>query len=153
MNHYFPVFFDMEGKNIRVYGGGKIAARRIKILLEFGANVRVSAPQIAEELEDLAQQEERLSLDYRAYQSGELGKEDFVFAATGNEEADNAIYRECRHRSIPVNLASDKEKCDFYFPGVVRDGDITVGVTSGGKDHQKVAEVTERIREQVLCRK
>lgn len=175
---YFPIFLNMEGKNIRVFGGGKIAARRVRALLQFGADVCVVAPEIAKELEDLAAisekqkrpedlqqfsgkqiQPERLAqhgqitLSYRKYQPGELTEEDFVFAATDNEQVNHAIFQECRHKEIPVNVSSDKEKCDFYFPGIVRDGDITIGIASGGKDHKKVAEVAARIREWLLCRK
>lgn len=146
MNAYFPIFLDMEGKSIRIFGGGEIAARRARVLLEFGADVTVTAPSIKEELEELARQQERLTLDYHPYQPGRLAEEDFVFAATDDEQVNIAVYRECRHKGIPVNVASDKEKCDFYFPGIVQDGDITIGVTSGGKDHVKATEVTERIR-------
>ena len=149
MNTYFPVFLDMEGKRIRIFGGGEIAARRAKVLLEFGAYVTVTAPSVRKELEELAQRQERLTLDYHLYQPGRLAEEAFVFAATDDEQVNIAIYRECRHKGLPVNVASDKEKCDFYFPGIVQDGDITIGVTSGGKDHTKAAEVTEKIRRQI----
>ena len=54
---YFPLFFNMEDREIRVFGGGNIATRRVKMLLEFGAKVSVAAPQITEELEHLAQQQ------------------------------------------------------------------------------------------------
>lgn len=178
MSTYFPIFLNMEGKNIRVFGGGKIATRRVQALLEFGANVWVIAPEIAKELEDLAQllgaqkepgdlaqipakrkepedliQQGRLTLFYRKYQSGELTEEDFVFAATDDEQVNHAIFQECRCKEIPVNVSSDKEKCDFYFPGIVRDGDITIGIASGGKDHKKVAEMAAEIREWLSCRK
>lgn len=149
MNTYFPVFLDMEGKRIRIFGGGEIAARRANVLLEFGAYVTVTAPSVRKELEELALRQERLTLDYHLYQPGRLAEEAFVFAATDDEQVNIAIYRECRHKGIPVNVASDKEKCDFYFPGIVQDGDITIGVTSGGKDHTKAAEVTEKIRRQI----
>ncbi len=165
MNHYFPIFLNMEGKNIRVFGGGKIAARRVQALVEFGADVCVIAPQIAKELEDLAQiprkrkepenlaQYGQVTLSYRKYQPGELEEEDFVLAATDDEQVNHAIFQECRHKEIPVNVSSDKEKCDFYFPGIVRDGDITIGIASGGKDHKKVAETAAKIREWLSCRK
>ena len=169
MNHYFPIFLNMEGKNIRVFGGGKIAARRVQALVEFGADVCVIAPQIAKELEDLAQiprkrkepenlaQYGQVTLSYRKYQPGDLMNilldDVTVLAATDDEQVNHAIFQECRHKEIPVNVSSDKEKCDFYFPGIVRDGDITIGIASGGKDHKKVAETAAKIREWLSCRK
>ena len=49
-----------------------------------------------------------------------------------------------------MNVASDKEKCDFYFPGIVKVGDLVVGVTAQGRDHRKAAEAVEKIRELLL---
>ncbi len=131
---------------MQVFGGGTIAARRVSVLLEFGAKVRVAAPEISEMLEELAQRNKNLVLEYRPYQPGELQEAEIVIAATGDGAVDEMIFRECRHKDIPVNIASDKEKCDFYFPGIAREGEITVGVTASGRNHQKAAEVTKEIR-------
>ena len=146
MATYFPMFLNMTDRQVRVFGGGRIAARRVRVLLEFGAKVQVTAPEISEELEELAKKTENLTLEYRKYRPSELQEADFVIAATNDEQANTIIFRECRHKNIWVNVASDKEKCDFYFPGIAREGDITVGVTANGKDHRKAAEVTEEIR-------
>lgn len=146
MNTYFPLFFDMAGKNIRVFGGGKIAARRVQILLDFGANVRVTAPDIVKELQELEKCQERLTLDYGRYCPGELKDEEIVLVATSDRSVDMAVYEECQRKHILVNVASDQKKCDFYFPGIVTKDNITIGVTSGGEDHRRTAEVTESIR-------
>lgn len=146
MSAYFPLFFDMQGKNVYVFGGGKIATRRVEILLEFGANVYVVSPEMTEELEKLAGGQKRLLLDYRRYDSGELTEADIVLAATNDEHVNTQIFEECRRKQIPVNVASDKEKCDFYFPAVIREGNLVIGVTSGGEDHRKVAGAAEEIR-------
>ncbi len=149
MIKYFPLFVNITDKNIRVFGGGTIATRRVKSLLEFGAAVHVVAPEITEELKELAERQEKLSLYFRKYRPSELSEEDFVLAATDDEQVNDTIFRECRHKEIPVNTASDKEKCDFYFPGIVQAGEVTVGVNAGGRNHRKVAELTEKIRDQV----
>ena len=147
MKEYFPFFVNINHKKVRVFGGGKIAARRVKVLLEYGADVHVVAPEITEELKELAAQQKQLTLSFRRYRPSELTDEDFVLAATDDEEVNTVIFRECRHKEIFVNTASDKEKCDFYFPGIVQLGEVTVGVTAGGINHRKAAQVTERIRE------
>ena len=145
MGKYFPMFIDMEGRQVQVFGGGRIAARRVSVLLEFGAKVRVVAPKISEKLEELAWKKKNLVLEYRSYQSGELQEAEIVIAATNDATVNDMIFRECRHKSIPVNVASEKEKCDFYFPGIVKEGDLIVGITASGENHRMAAEVTERI--------
>ena len=137
---------DIKEKDILVFGGGNIATRRIKAMLPYGACIRIIAPEISEELQQLAEQNGNLILDYRKYKLSELQKPDFVLAATNDEKVNQTIFRECRHKGILVNVASNRELCDFYFPGVVQQGDITVGITANGKNHKKAAEVTEQIR-------
>lgn len=146
MNTYFPLFINLKEKEILVFGGGTIVTRRIKAMLPYGAIIRVIAPEISEELQRLAEQNENLRLEYRKYKLSELQKPDFVLAATSDERVNQTIFRECRHKGILVNVASNRELCDFYFPGVVQQGDITIGITANGKNHKKAAEVTEQIR-------
>lgn len=146
MNTYFPLFINIKEKDILVFGGGNIATRRIKAMLPYGACIRIIAPEISEELQQLAEQNGNLILDYRKYKLSELQKPDFVLAATNDEKVNQTIFRECRHKGILVNVASNRELCDFYFPGVVQQGDITVGIIANGKNHKKAAEVTEQIR-------
>lgn len=146
MNTYFPLFINLKEKEIIVFGGGNIAARRIKSLLSYGAYIKVIAPEISEELEQLAKENETLTLEYREYQPSELKQPDFVLAATNDERINTIIFRECRHKSILVNVASNQEMCDFFFPGIVAKGDITVGITANGKNHKRAAEVAEQIR-------
>lgn len=146
MGGYFPLFMDLREKEILVFGGGSIAARRVKVLLQYGAGIKVIAPKISEELELLAEENQRLLLTYRKYRPSELKQPDFVLAATDDQSVNAMIYRECRHKGIFVNNASDREMCDFYFPGIASSGDITIGVTANGKDHKKAAEITEKIR-------
>lgn len=147
MNTYFPLFINLKEKEIIVFGGGTIATRRVKSLLPYETVIKVIAPEISEELKQLAAENKNLTLEYRKYRPSELQKTDFVLAATNDEAVNTIIFRECHHKEILVNVASDKEKCDFFFPGIVQQGDITVGITANGKNHKKAAEVTEKIRE------
>ena len=61
----------------------------------------------------------------------ETDKFTFVLAAA-TPEINAQVVRECR-KNIPVNNASDRDQCDFYFPGITKDGDTVVGITSGGR--------------------
>ena len=56
------------------------------------------------------------------------------------------IYRVCKEEGIYVNVSSDREKCDFYFPGVFMQDEIVVGITASGLDHKKARKVREEIQ-------
>ncbi len=156
---YFPLFINIEDKPVLIIGGGKIAERRICSLLEFGCRVSVIAPEATEKLEKLAAEgtilwrKERYHLEHL---TGELstsaitdgGRPLFVLAAAV-ESVNGEVVRDCKALRIPVNNASKKEDCDFYFPGLIKEQEMVIGLTSGGSDHKAVAALSKKIRELV----
>ena len=68
-----------------------------------------------------------------------------VLAATDIRQVNDAIYIEAKDLQIPVNVCDCKEECDFYFPGIVRESGLVIGVTANGADHRLAREATERI--------
>lgn len=145
---YFPLFVELKEKPVLVVGGGAIAARRIQTLAEFGCRITVVSPQITDGLLELADQGEILwkKEEYQKNMLEEDGKRPvFVLAAAG-ETVNEQVVRDCRSAEIPVNDASRKENCDFYFPGLIKDGETVVGVTAGGRDHKLAAALSQVIR-------
>lgn len=154
MSRYFPLFVDLTGKQIRLFGAGRIAARRLRGLVEFGAVVTVVAPEIGETVRELAQEyPQQIKLCQRCYQRGEMEDVVLVLSAVSDPEADQQIYEECRQKHIPVNLASDQTRCDFYFPALVQQDDLILGISSSGKDHRKVRRVSAWLRRQLADHK
>jgi siroheme synthase-like protein len=154
MSRYFPLFVDLTGKTVLLFGAGKIAARRLRGLVEFGAIVTVTAPEIGKDVRALAQSyPQQITLRERRYQPGEIAEAVLVLSAIADPEADRQIFEECRQKRIPVNLASDQTRCDFYFPALVQQDDLILGVSSGGTDHRKVRRVSAWLRRQLAEKK
>lgn len=160
-NNFFPVFLDMTGRKVLVYGAGKIASRRVETLLRFGAEITLIAPEIMPEMEAVLEKYQRgefekaggkiAGVEKDVYHQGTIRENvDFVLAATDDSEVNERIFRECRHRELLVNVASDKEKCNFHFPAIVETEDVIIGIASGGEDHAKVSETAEKLREMLL---
>lgn len=147
-NDYFPLFISLEGKRIFIAGAGKIAARRAGILLSFGAEVFVAAPECSEEMLELLKRESDKNLIYqkRNFEESDLLGVDLVFAATDEAALNHEIAELCKKRKLPVNNASSQEDCDFFFPAILQEEGLTIGVSSGGRDHKKVAEVCGKLR-------
>ena len=152
---YFPLFVDLENKPVFVVGGGVIAERRISSLLEFGCKIIVVAPEITEKLEHL-NKNDRILWEKDCYVTEQLenmlpeSEKNWIFVLAAAEPSVNAeVVKDCKKRGIPVNNASKKEDCDFYFPGLIKEQEVVIGVTSGGSDHKFVAALTKRIRELV----
>ena len=147
MSEYFPLFVPMNGKTALLYGGGSVASRRLRGLIRFGVRVTVTAPRFCEQVRSLADRyPDQVTLMDGVYESGTIAGADLVLSATDDPEADEMIFEECRSKGILVNTASDKKKCDFYFPALIEQDGIVIGVCSGGTDHRKVRRVSEAIR-------
>ena len=142
---FFPLFFDLSDKRALVVGGGKIAARRTKALLPFVGHLTVVTKEASDELRALSDAGE-IELLERPFAPEDLEGMFLAVCATGDETVDETVWRLCRERGVLVNIASDKDKCDFYFPGVARRGSVVAGVTAGGTNHSLAREVTEKIR-------
>lgn len=141
LGQWFPLFTNIAGKTVVVVGAGRIAKRRIETLLKFDCRIRVVALEAVPEVESYAGQG-KLELRIKPYEASDLEGADYVLAASNDKQINHQIYEICREGKIPVNVADDKEKSDFYFPGVVRKNGITVGVTAEGKDHELAKKAT-----------
>lgn len=141
---WFPLFINISGKTVVVVGAGKIARRRIETLLNFDCRIRVVA---LEALPDVAvyAEEKNLELRIKPYEPSDLEGADYVLAASNDKQLNHEIYETCKKGNIPVNVADDKEKSDFYFPGIIRKNGITVGVTAEGRDHRLAKRATRAI--------
>ena len=143
---YFPIFIDLNEKNILIVGAGKVARRRLMALIDFCGNITVVAPEVLPDILELAKKAENLEVIQRPYEPSDLDGRDMVIVATADVPLNIGIVHECRERKIVVNTSHDKSMCDFYFPGLVRKDSIVVGVTSSGSDHRKAKKVTDNLK-------
>lgn len=141
---WFPLFSNLSGKTVVVIGAGKIGKRRIESLLKFDCHIRVIARDADQEIVAYAARN-KLELRIKSFDSEDLQGADYALAATNEKQINHKIYEKCKENGIPVNVADDKEKSDFYFPGIIRAQGITVGVTAEGKDHALAKKATRAI--------
>lgn len=146
---YFPMFFCLSGRSVLVVGAGKIGSRRIKTLLSFGARVQAVAPEGSEEMETMAAagaQSGKLVWERRSFRPSDLDGKFIVVAAADQAEVNDRIAALCRRQGILVNHAGDRKQCDFYFPGIAREGNLVIGVCASGEDHRLVRETAAALR-------
>ena len=147
---YFPFFVDITGKSGVIVGGGKVAARKVEKLLMFEPNLTVIAPQIEECIrtqEKLLQKDTAASLCFieREFRMADLAGADFVIAATDDAALNGRISDYCKSKQIPVNVVDDKEKCSFFFPALVKEGALTIGISTDGKSPVAASWVRKEI--------
>lgn len=143
---YFPLFIDISQTKIVVIGGGKVAERRVRTLLEFAQYIQVISPELTEGLHHFKKNGQ---IEWRKehYRAEALEGAGLVLAATGDDACNEAVVRDCKSRGIPVNTAHKKEMCDFYFPAVVVKEHVAVGITASGCSHARARAARESIEE------
>lgn len=134
----YPTSLRLLGRAVLVVGGGPVAARRAKALLDAGALLSVVAPEICRELRDL-REAGLLEWRQRDYQSRDLQNKWFVHTATGNPEVDQRVAREAEEQRIWCVNAADQHSSAAWTPSVARIDDVTVAVNAGGDPRRAVA--------------
>lgn len=131
---YFPMFVDLENRDVLMVGAGKTAARKTEVLLSFGALITVIAETVSPEMQSTAREKEQaVRITQRRFVPEDLETAPYalVIAATDDSAVNAAIAKRCTELRIPVNTVDDPSLCTFFFPSVVVRGDVVCGVSSG----------------------
>ena len=127
----FPIFLKLEGHSCLVVGAGSIGEPKIDSLLTSGASIRVIAPLATAAVAEWAQAG-KIVWEAREFRTADLDGVFLVVAATSSREVNGAIFREAQQRNILCNVVDDPEYCDFYYPAVVRRGDLQLAISTNG---------------------
>jgi siroheme synthase-like protein len=127
---FYPVSLDVARRPCLVVGGGPIAARKARSLLECGASVTVIAPTLSADMEALVSS--LRAVERRRYEPGDAKPFRLVVTATGIPDVDGAVFSDADATGAWVNSADDPAHCSFILPAVHRDGQVTVAVSTGG---------------------
>ncbi len=125
----YPLAVDLSGKPVLVVGGGNVAARKLTELLRCGADITLIAPDPVPAVERLAT---ALRLIQRPFRNGDERGRYLVFACTDDGAVNREVAGLCRRANILCNVADAFPEGSFHVPGVVRKGDVTLTVSTGG---------------------
>lgn len=144
---FYPILMDLEGRRVLVVGGGRVAERKVRSLLEFGACVDVVSRALSPALEDL-QGEGRVRWAAREFQEAQLEGMTLVVAATDDSETNRGVSASARKQGIPVNAVDQPEDCTFIVPAVVRRGDLVLAVSTSGRSPALAKRIREDLQAQ-----
>jgi precorrin-2 dehydrogenase/sirohydrochlorin ferrochelatase len=126
------MFLKLEGRSCLAVGAGKIGEGKIRSLLVARAKVRVVAPWATPAVAGWARARV-VTWEPREFKPEDLQKTFLVIAATSSLDVNDAVYREATSRQILCKVVDDPERCDFYYPAVVRRGALQVAISTEGK--------------------
>lgn len=125
----YPVALEPAGRRCVVVGHGPLAEEKVSGLLDAGANVAVIAPA--------------------AYRSGDLAGAFLVIAATGDPALNRLIFAEAETERVLCNAVDDIEHCHFAAPSILRRGELTVAISTGGRSPALAKRLRSRLTEQL----
>jgi precorrin-2 dehydrogenase/sirohydrochlorin ferrochelatase len=150
MSAYYPVFLNLQGRACIVVGGGIIAERKVRYLLECGGKVTVVSPAVTAEVEALAQQG-LLVWEPRRYREGDLSGAFLGVAGTDDTSVNQEVAAEANREKVLLNVVDVPELCDFIAPAVVERGPVTVAISTSGTSPALARRLREEMENQEQC--
>ena len=163
---FLPVFHKIKNRCCLVVGGGDVAKRKVSMLLDAGANVRVVAPEI----DDSLREQSGVVCVFSSFEENHLEGVALVIAATNDRAVNRRVSELAQARNIPVNVVDDLELCSFIMPAILDRSPLMVAFSSGGtspvlarmlrgqletvipQNYSRLAAFAERFREVVKAR-
>jgi len=144
MSSLFPMFMKLEGKRCLVVGAGTVGEPKIGGLIDTGARIHVVALQATEAVHGWANAG-KIALEMRPFAETDLDGTFLAVIATASNTLNGSIYREAQRRGVLCNVVDVPEYCDFYYPAVVRRGDLQIAISTNGRS----PSLSQRLRQQL----
>ena len=147
---WFPLFINLENKKVLVIGGGKVAAKKIEKILEYGADITVVTENVVEEkllqLENV-KIENNQKIENDKAKIEKLVKGYFlVIAATDNEELNENIANVCDSNGMLINNVSSKVNMNAMFGGIVKNSEFQIAISTSGKNCKRSRAMKSEIQ-------
>jgi len=128
---YYPINLDIRKRHCLVVGGGAVAKRKVRTLLECGAIVTVVSPHVDKQLMQLAQGE--ITLYQRSYRASDLEGIFLVIGATDDKIVNRQVNADAEQRNMLCNIADQPQLCNFILPAIVNRGDLLIAISTSGQ--------------------
>src|SRR2546427_4246919 len=126
------MFLKLEGRPCLVVGAGTVAEGKISSLLLAGAAVCAVAPQANAAVLEWARTGV-IRWEAREFSPLDLDDVFLVVVATSSKDVNESVFREAQSRNVLCNVVDDPEHCDFYYPAVVRRGQLQIAISTAGE--------------------
>lgn len=147
MTSLFPMFIKLAGRQVLVVGAGSVAESKIAGLLETGAQIHVVAIQASPVVREWAL-EGKIALELRPFRPQDLDGVFLAVVATSSRTLNERAYREAQLRGVLCNVVDVPDLCDFFYPSVVRRGDLQIAVSTAGNSPSLAQKIRQQLEKQ-----
>jgi precorrin-2 dehydrogenase/sirohydrochlorin ferrochelatase len=143
----FPMFLKLAGKQCLVVGAGRVGEPKIGGLLESGARIRVIALNATPTVREWARAG-KLELELRAFSADDLEGVFLAVVATNSRHLNELVYDEAQKRGVLSNVVDVPDLCDFFYPAVVRRGDLQIAISTAGQSPSLAQKIRQQLEKQ-----
>ena len=147
MTSLFPMFLKLEGRQCLVVGAGRIGEPKIGGLLETGARIRVVSLDASPTVRDWARAG-KIELELRAFLAEDLDGAFLAIVATNSRSLNERVYHEAERRGVLCNVVDVPDLCDFFYPAVVRRGDLQIAISTAGQSPSLAQKIRQQLEKQ-----
>jgi len=141
---YFPAFLRIDGRQCLVVGGGEVAARKARLLVQAGAVVTVIAPRLGFSMEQMLRSAE-IRWESREFEDSDVRGNWLVIDATGVPAVGGRIAKAAAAAGVFCNSVDNLPDCSFITPAIIDRSPVIVAVSSGGAAPVLARQIRARI--------
>lgn len=145
---YYPIYLQLKDQPCTVIGGGKIAEGKVEGLLAAGAQVKLVSPALTGPLAAIVRAGDVTYVE-RAYQPGDLQGAFMVICATDQPEINHQVWQEATANCQLVNVVDDTPRCNFIAPSILRQGDLSIAISTSGRAPALAVRLKERLQAEI----
>lgn len=147
MTSLFPMFMKLSGRQCLIVGAGKVGEPKIAGLLETGARIRVVSLEAGVAVREWAR-DGRIELELRHFKAEDLHGAFLAIVATSSRTLNERVYHEAQRRGVLCNVVDVPDLCDFFYPSIVRRGDLQIAVSTAGNSPSLAQKIRQQLEKQ-----
>lgn len=128
---FLPLFCQLQNKPVLIVGGGEVAVRKARLLLDAKAKITINAPHLEPQLMSWAEQG-RLTVCAADFHPELLDGKWLVIAATNQPEVNQQVFNEASLRQIFCNVVDSPAHCSAIMPAIIDRSPLMVAISSAG---------------------
>jgi uroporphyrin-III C-methyltransferase len=148
-NDLFPIFLKLHELRLLIVGGGYVGLEKLTAVLQNSplANITLVSPEIRPEIQELAKDYPNIKLEFKCFQTKDLGDKDLIIVATNDKELNKDIKGWARQVGILCNVADTPDYCDFYLGSVVKKGSLKLAISTNGQSPTMAKRIREALED------
>jgi siroheme synthase-like protein len=147
VTNLFPMFLKLEGRQCLIVGAGKVGEPKIGGLIDTGVRIRVVALAASAAVREWARAG-KIELELRAFSADDLEGAFLAVVTTNSRGLNERVYREAQRRGVLCNVVDVPDLCDFFYPAVVRRGDLQIAVSTAGQSPSLAQKIRQQLEKQ-----